>query len=240
MLSALIRKDAGLLRTYLRCAAAATICCYLVSGIIVVVMSGYQDALAQGWMHRTLMTLQGGSTYGFVLTAFFAAMLAGSIFTLERSDRSAEFLACLPPTRHQNLISKLTVAVGATLAMVIIHILAIVVAVQLVPYVKEQGILLIETPLPDALGVLSSVAAVTSVVGGALAASAWVKSNGAPILCGLLTPFLILMLFRTLVWSLDIPLWGDAFRIRITTSMVVLGLALGFSGCYWYLTRSEP
>jgi hypothetical protein len=40
-------------------------------------------------------------------------------------------------------------------------------------------------------------------------------------------------------WSLDIPFEANAYVIRYATSSLVLGVAFGYLGCYWYLTRSE-
>ena len=240
MFWAIVRKDMGLLRTYLRMAFLATLLCYVISGILTVVTSGYLDEASRRLLPRTFGTLQGGSNIGYAIAAFFAAMIAGSVFTLERSDRSAEFLACLPPTRKQNLASKLIVAIGATLAMVVVHVTAYAVAAWIAPLVLQKGGLFQESPLPDVLGVVTFISVVTAMLGGALAAGAWAKSNGGPILCGLLTPLLILSLLRTITWALEIPSWGDSFRVRVVTSMFVLGLALGTSGSYWYVMRSEP
>ncbi len=111
--------------------------------------------------------------------------------------------------------------------MIFFHLTAYGLAAQLEPFVRQQGILMLEHPLPDALSLVTFVSIVTAMTGGALAVSAWVKSNGVPILCGLLTPLLIVSLMNVLAWLLEIPSWGDAFRIRIATSMFVLGIALG-------------
>jgi len=205
---------------------------------MVVMTSQYQDAAKQSLTSRTFFTLAVGSIYGIGITGFFAALLAGSIFTLERSDRSAEFLACLPPTRMQNLVSKITVVLGATTAMLAVHIIASSVANQIFPYVQVppgQGNILFGT-----LEWLTSVAIIVSIIGGALAVSAWLKSNGVPILAGLLTPLLILSFVSLIGWLLDIPSEGNTFQIRYATSSFVLGVAFVYMGCYWYLTRSDP
>ena len=237
LIRALIRKDARLLRFYLRSAIATIIACYLLAGMVVM-LSQYQDAAKQSLTSRTFFTLAVGSIYGIGITGFFAALLAGSVFTLERSDRSAEFLACLPPTRLQNLVSKLTVVLGATTAMLALPIISSAVANQMFPYVQVapgQGNILFGTP-----EWLTSVAIIVSIIGGAFAVSAWLKSNGVPILAGLLTPLLILSFVSLIGWLLDIPSEGNAFQIRYVTSSFVLGVAFAYMGCYWYLTRSDP
>lgn len=60
------------------------------------------------------------TTYGTValyLTAFVTALLGGNAIACERSDRSAHFLAYLPPARWQILVSKFVVAAAAVAAM---------------------------------------------------------------------------------------------------------------------------
>lgn len=240
MIWALIRKDARLLRVYLRSAIFATVACYLVSVIMVVIMAYYEDGNAQSGANRALLICKGGSTCGFPATYFFAALLAGSVFTLERSDRSSEFLACLPPTRMQNLVSKLIVVFGSTVMMIAVHLLFGCVAHLFLPFVRGQSPQVSVESLASALSALNFVAIIVSVAGGALAVSAWMKSNGVPILCGLLMPALVASIVALISWALDIPSEGDAFIVRFATSSIVLGIGFGYVGCYWYLTRSEP
>jgi hypothetical protein len=231
----LIRKDARLLRLYLRSAFVATVACYLMMAILAAIY--YQD---EGITARAFLIFSHGSICGFTATAILASLLAGSVFTLERSDRSAEFLACLPPTRMQNLVSKLIVVLGATATMVTVHVLFFWASHLLLPFVRDQGGMLADRGLPSALTALTFVAAIISMAGGALAASAWLKSNGVPILCGLLTPVFVANFVSLIGRALDIPSEGDAFQIRYATSSLVLGVAFGYLGCYWYVTRSEP
>ena len=189
---------------------------------------------------RTLLALAGGSNLGFMATGFFAALLAGSVFTLERSDRSSEFLACLPPTRMQNLISKLAVVFGTVGAMIAVHLATNLVAYQIVPFVPANAGIGVKNSLADALGLLTFCAVIVSMVGGAFACSGALNSNGVPILCGLLTPLLVLSLISLVGWALEIPSEGNVFQLRFATSSMVLGTTFAFIGCYWYVTRSEP
>jgi ABC-type transport system involved in multi-copper enzyme maturation permease subunit len=235
VIQALIRKDARLLRLYLRSAVVATVASYLSMAILAMIY--YQD---EGIAARAFLVMSRGSKCGFPATAVFAALLAGSVFTLERSDRSAEFLACLPPTRMQNLLSKLIVLLGTTAMMVAVHLLFLWASHLLSPFVRDQGGILAERTLPSALSALTFASVIISMVGAALAVSAWLKSNGVPILCGLLAPLFILSFVSLIGWALDIPSEGDAFEIRYATSSLVLGVTFGCLGCLWFVTRSEP
>jgi ABC-type transport system involved in multi-copper enzyme maturation permease subunit len=240
LIQALIKKDSRLLRVYLRSAAMTSIVCYLFMGVLVVILTTYQDPGMQTIAARTLYILASGSNFGFVATSFFAALLGGSVFTLERSDRSSEFLACLPPTRMQNLISKLTVVLGSIGAMIVVHVLTNIAAHQIVPFVPANVSMIAKDSLSSTLVLVTMIAVTVSMVGGSFAVSASVKSNGVPVLGGLLTPLLVLSLVSLIGWALDIPSEGNAFAIRYATSAFVLGILFAYIGCFWYLTRSEP
>jgi ABC-type transport system involved in multi-copper enzyme maturation permease subunit len=239
MIWALIRKDARLLRVYLRFAIAATALCYVVMTLLAVIFTNFQDKQSQSVTHQAMLILIGGSNAGFGITYFFAALISGSVFTLERSDRSAEFLDCLPPTRMQNLTSKLTVVIAATAAMIIVHLSTAWAANLLLPFVRKEGGFFPAERLPSVLNSMSFVGVIVSVVGGAVAVSAWQKSNGVPILCGLLTPALVASIASFIAWALDIPFEPDAFVMRYATSSLVLGFTFGYLGGFWYLKRSE-
>lgn len=239
MIWALIRKDARLLRVYLRFAIAATVGCYLIMAILAVIFSNFPEKETQTVSHHAMLILIGGSNSGFAITYFLAALLSGSVFTLERSDRSTEFLDCLPPTRMQNLTSKLAVVIAATAAMVIVHLSSAWAANLLLPFVREESGIFTADRLPSVLHYLNFVTVIVSVVGGALAVSAWLKSNGVPILCGLLMPALVASILSLVSWALEVPSEADTFFVRFATSSLVLGVAFGYLGCYWYLTRSE-
>lgn len=106
MFVAVLKKDLSLLRNYWRSAAVATIVCYAIAAVFVVWLTEYQDESMQQIGARSFLVLGVGSRIGMVVTVIFTVALAGSVFTLERSDRSAEFLACLPPTRLMNLVKQ--------------------------------------------------------------------------------------------------------------------------------------
>ena len=238
MLRAIIGKDLRLLRGYLRGAIVATIGCYISCAISVCWFTGYQEDNWRTTPVQSFVTLRGGSSLGFPVTAFFSVLLAGSVFTLERADRSAEFLAWLPPTRVQHLVSKLGVVFGATSLMLCVHLAAIAASDQLLPYVQTTNY-----PLTDGEGIPTAVAftsVVLSMIGGAIATSAWLKSNGVPILCGLLTPLLTGALVSSAAYLLDIPADGGQVSNRFYVASALLGIALTFCGAHWYVERVEP
>lgn len=240
MILTLIRRDFRLLRNYWRSAVIATIGCYVVNAIMIVWLTHYQAAEMKTLAVRSLLVLQAGSTVGNGVAVLFAALLAGSVFTLERADRSAEFLACLPPTRRDNLISKLVVVFATTMVMFLIHTLANVAVATMLPYVRSTTQLIPANGQVSVMGMLSILAFTSSIIGGSLAVSAWMKSNGVLILCGLLTPILVLSFVSACNYFLGIKAEGTALQIRMTTAAAVFGCVLTYCGCYWYLTRNEP
>lgn len=239
MLLALIKKDARLLQSYLVVAVLATFGCYLTTAIGIYGLTNYEEESMQSLPVRSFLLLRGGNNFGFAATALCSVLIAGSILTLERADRSAEFLASLPPSRVQHLISKMVVLFGMTAFMILVHVTAAIVSDMLLPYVRA-------TNYPFAQGtqmssVFRSISIVVSMIGGALAVSAWQHSNGVPILCGLVTPLAVLALLQLANYCLDIPHTNsEAFLNRFSLFASLTGGSLILCGGYWYLERTEP
>ena len=137
-----------------------------------------------------------------------------------------------------HLLSKLTVLFLATISMTCIHLLATLLSDLLLPYIGAANY-----PLANRTQ-LSTVVMVVAVnllmIGGALAVSAWLNSNGAPILCGLLTPLVLVSIIRLLSYLLEIPLTDEEYSSRFAVAATVVGAFLVFCGSYWYVNRVEP
>lgn len=236
MISAILSKDFSLLRHYIRSSIVVTLGCYLLAIALTLWFTSYHEHSMQTPVQRTFLSLSVGSRLGFISTGLLGALLAASALTLERSDRSVEFLACLPPTRWQNLSSKLVVVCSVVLSMVAIHIATITIAYQLIPYVRVDTLI----QAPDANTVATYLCLIVSTVGGAWGFASCMKSNGAPIVMGMGTPFLTLTLVLLIGKLLNVSSEGDSFQLRYNTGSVILGFTLGLIGSYLYLTRREP
>lgn len=235
MFRALLRKDARLLRVYLRISIVITSLLYPLAFACVYWFTGsYLEEETQTLAARSLVTLAGGSNMGFMLTGLFAAIIGGSTIALERSDRSSEFLACLPPSRWQNLASKVVVLFAAVGSMILLHNIAAFGAWQLVPYTPSLNM---KFSLVANL-VVNSV--ILCVVGFSFAGSSLMKSNGGPALLGLFSPLLCLAIVTGLGKLLDIPSEGNAFAMRYAMTCLALACTTFLCGCSWYLNRSEP
>lgn len=237
MLRTLIRKDVRLLKHFLVTSLVVTICCY-VAATVVVIRSPFEFTTTGDSLTWSYLILSFGGNLGFLSAAFCAAILAGSVFTLERADRSVEFLACLPPRRFAHLISKLTVVLMATFSMLALHTAALIASNMLIPYVQTSTVSIDDSVSLPILFLL--VAAIVTVIGGAIAISAWQKSNGVSILCGLLTPILLIKFIQSIEYLLEIPDASDGHSMRFAWILLVIGLFLIFCGGYWYVERSEP
>jgi hypothetical protein len=237
MIRALLSKDLLLLKHYVAASLILTFASYLAASVLMIGAASNFEYL-QDWSSRFFMVLQTGQHLGFFATGFCSALLAGSVLTLERADRSVEFLACLPPNRYQHLFSKLIVLLGTTFAMLSIHSIAVLGSILLLPYVRS--ITSASSSGQELPTLFLFLACVTSIIGGSLATSAWQKSNGVPILCGLLTPLFLILLLRKAEQLLDLPTPRDGQSLRLAWGLLVGGLFLSFCGCYWYVERTEP
>jgi ABC-type transport system involved in multi-copper enzyme maturation permease subunit len=233
---AILSKDISLLRVYIRSSIVVTAGCYLLAIALTLWLTSFHEQTMQTLVQRTFLALSVGSRFGFIATGLLGALLAGSAVTLERSDRSVEFLACLPPTRWHNLTSKLVVVCSVVLSMVAIHFMTTMLAYQLIPYVRVDT----RIQVPDANTIATFFCLIVSTVGGAWGFASCMKSNGAPIVLGMATPFLTLTLVLLIGKLLNVSSEGDSFQLRYNTGSVILGFTLGLIGSYLYLTRREP
>ena len=254
MIGALIRKDLHLLRLYLRSLVGALIACFVLAAITI-----YFDAREAGLSFadpRIMIAsiLAGGSLLGLIVVSIFSALLSGSIITLERSDRSSQFLACLPPARFQNYLSKLIVVASTVLLSLGICLLAWFVAFQLnhsgetplgssellknKPLIFVRGFLRFADSWSDAT-VYTLFALLASIVGGSLLVSLGSRSNAIPAFGGILTPIALwiaiisIRLLLNFTWSPE-----EAFNLffRVTSGF---GLFCVLASGWVYLAQRE-
>ncbi len=177
--------------------------------------------------------LLAASFFSLSLSQLTLAILAGNAIASERADRSAEFLAYLPPSRRQILASKLLLALVTAGAVWAVNLC---VSAWLVPALGAPG----HNPW-DKVAPRSMLAASTVLVFGAgwlgsavLASPAGATSLGIglPVVAG---PLLV-RVARALVAS--------AAEKDPTPAAMLVCLALGslcfLSGSAYYLRRVEP
>ena len=230
MIGALIRKDLRLLRIYLRSFVAAIAFFFAFSAGFNLVLAWKGNELVEDSKMLVTSILAGGSMCGILIVIpVFSSLLPASVLTLERSDRSSQFLACLPPTRMQIYLSKLIVVAVVVFFFFSLCLLPWFLANQLFHQIEIDELSRsksVRTQLPldysafffvmvsmafakswDHVSLIPFVACFASMIGGSLLASVWSKSNAVPTLCGVLTPIaIVLVLVRVkILLNLDLP-----------------------------------
>ena len=236
MIWTLIRKDLSLLRLYLRSLVGALIACFVAAAILIFwdVRDAGQSFADSRFMIASI--LAGGSLPGLIVVTIFSALLSGSIITLERSDRSSQFLACLPPTRLQSYLSKLVVVASAVLLSLGICLLAWFIAYQLnhsgemslgsselskkfnetnhLP-ILTAGLLRFANAWSDATlyKLFPLFAVLASTTGASLLASWGSRFNAVPAIFGLLTPIFLYVAIVAPVGQLKLMSFEEAFKL---------------------------
>jgi ABC-type transport system involved in multi-copper enzyme maturation permease subunit len=112
---ALLQKDFRLYRAAFVAAAIVIVAPYLLAMIAMFYnLLSYPDRQISG-------IFEFASMFGVLGTIVVAAIFAGCAFSIERRDRSAEFLAMLPVSRWQIAISKLLVPIPVLCGIWLVH-----------------------------------------------------------------------------------------------------------------------
>ena len=260
MMGTLIRKDLSLLRLYLRSLVGVLIACFVAAAILIFwdVREAGQSFADSRFMIASI--LAGGSLPGLIVVTIFSALLSGSIITLERSDRSSQFLACLPPTRLQSYLSKLVVVASAVLLSLGICLLAWFIAYQLnhsgemslgsselskkfketnhLP-IFTAGLLRFANAWSDATlyKLFPLFAVLASTTGASLLASWGSRFNAVPAIFGLLTP---IVLFVAIASTRLLNFEVSQEQVIFIFSLVATGFGLCSivaSGCIYRVQR---
>ena len=99
MLMQLIRKDLRICRLPILVGVTMTIGVFALMST----MDGFSDVWRGGSIETWSVMLKTGSGLSTLTSSISLTMLAGTIFAVERADRSLAFLAYLPPSRAQVL-----------------------------------------------------------------------------------------------------------------------------------------
>ena len=230
MISTLVKKDYRLLRGNIWLIVLVATAPYLL--MYFTMMPAMRGEMSQ--MKLLVEVLANGSRIALVMSIPTIAMLAGCCFTLERSDRSAEFLACLPPLRIHVLIAK---------AIVLLAVLVILLTAK-----AAIAYLAFELSLRSGAGYQTIsiteftpyVKVILCVAGIGWAASSVSPNTLLPTLLALLSPVLVMSFMMTLDYALGASFTGDGRVIELTEEAMLLFGVLGFAlGSFWFLNRRE-
>jgi len=175
-----------------------------------------------------------------VLTAPFSlaaqllpiVMLGANAFAAERADRSAEFLAYLPPSRWANVVSKATFAIGLGLFVWGVNLTIIYVIAPQVGMVEADLLVFRDSMVPT----LAS----TSVIlfGVAWLGSSFLSSHTFATGLGIAGPLALLGVLQT--WQYFFEPSGFELGPWYRAMCWPLGLAAFVAGTVYYLRRVEP
>lgn len=192
---------------------------------------GLTAAPADRWGHGLSIAAQAA----LMLSQLTVLLLAGHIIAGERRDRSAEFLAYLPPPRSVILTSK---AILATALLLVVWGVFLLVTEVIVPAIDADAS---HTQLESFAGTRAFVAVITIAMFG----MAWfgsclfespTYSAALGIFAAVLVPF-ALNLFRL---ATGVPAHGESFIFVLKVTLATIGV-LGFiAGWCYYVRRVEP
>ena len=167
----------------------------------------------------------------FSLTPFIAAVLGGNAIACERAERSAHFLAYLPPTKIQILASKLVVGTCALAAYWGVTFLLMRV---IAPIVNPDPFNFLHMATNPA----ASIAGCALTFGVGWLGSAWLEKPTFPVLSALASPFVLGFGMTTLALITGV----SRFDVFEWTSLACWSLgAIAFAaGSAIYLRRVEP
>ncbi len=198
-----------------------------VGGIINVYADWRYDKLVWGW--QRFLISGGVTTLGISLLSI--AILAGNAVAAERMDRSAEFLAYLPPSRLSIITSKIILALGCSALVWLFGTVAVYVIPPLLGEIPEHLVRF----RGDAFPIFSFTAIL--LFGAAWLATTFLDSPTIAAAIGIATPILVFALLAVLkyhfAYEFNIYLW---YR----RCAVIPGILLFFVGTVYFIRRTEP
>jgi hypothetical protein len=228
MLMELLRKDLRICRLPIVTGIASLIGSFVLAILIASSASAaplWSEASATAWA----LALKHGSTFSAILCQATLAMIGGTIIATERADRSAEFLAYLPPSRWQLLRSKMVVFLGAFGI-----IWGICIVADLLSRWLDSDVAAAVTSVP--LTAIAPIGIVSSGIGWC--ASAKFDNTGPAVGLAFAAPLAMIGAIQGARWLFNWPISSvpDIFSISCTT----LGIAAFLLGSIYYVRRVEP
>jgi len=190
---------------------------------------GYWRYGVWGESWPSLVARMGVLSLGFSLVTF--AMVPGNAIAGERADRSAEFLAYLPPPRWANIASKGFIALLALFVVWAVNAACMWVIAPALGEVPEDSAVFVQELLP-AFGALS-----VSMFGAAWLGSSFLPSPVYATGVGFAAPLILLCGLSVGEHGLGHAGW---IQHGFIPASIVLGALCFFAGIACYLRRIQP
>ena len=162
---------------------------------------------------------------------FIAALLAGNAIACERADRSAHFLAYLPPTKLRIVASKVIVVASAVAVFCCGNLLLMYAVAPRLAEDPADFMYMMGSPAATLAGCLFTF-------GIGWLGSACLEKPTIPVLAALASPIVLAMILTTLAALLGIS------RFELVEWSPIIGLWVGIAafcaGTWCYFRRVEP
>ena len=176
--------------------------------------------------------LSATTDYSLALSLLTIAMLGANAIACERADRSAEFLAYLPPSRAMIIASKSMLAIGGVLVIWGFNLLIIY---GVIPAFKDHAALQVVGHVP-----LWGLAVTSMVLFGAgWLASSFLDSPAIGIGVAFAVPVLVAGVYLSSAALLGWPA-SESTQDWYCASCLTLGPLCFVAGCVYYVRRVEP
>lgn len=230
-MKALVWKDFRINRTVIITAASILLFPYVVGGGMSAIAE--QRWGAQVWWGESIMMF---GLMSLMLSLVSVCLLSGNAFAGERSDRTAEFFAYLPPSAGQRLASKLAVALGAVL---IVWLINAVVIYGVAPHFAMRSQDMGGDGGRDVLEQIPHLVGISiALFGAAWLASAMLSSHVAAAGCGVMLPIFVACAVKLFEYWFD---WKDFDAWEwVSVWCAACGLVCFIAGTVYYLRRVEP
>ena len=231
MIRALLWKEYRVNRVVLMYAGAALFGPYVLL-VLRNLYAAWTDGLPAWWPKIWWMV----ATLSLILSLFTAAMLGGNSVAGERADRSAEFMATLPPSRGNRITAKAVFTVGILLFIWAVNLIALYVIARHAPEQPFQG----SEFSDDNAGQMVAVLAVSTAIafGASWFVSCVASSHALAGAAGIGAPVLVACFIMAAQHLLNFG--EDAFTAIYITSCASLGVIGFVGGITYYVRRVEP
>lgn len=231
MLTALIRKDIRICRLPIVAGVVLLVAPFGMAAVIVSSMPLWTEAApASAWA----VLLGTGCYFSVMCSQPTLAMISGSIIAAERGDRSAEFLAYLPPSKFQILGSKFIVLVLAALVVYGVNF-----SIGLFADWLSDGTNASRNMTSDLVPWRYLAAIGVAAVGAGWCASAMSGSAGPAVAMAFLAPLVVLGGLAAVQYMTDWPS-SLAFAPIYFSGCTISGAILFSTGSVYFLCRVEP
>lgn len=228
-MKALLWKDYGVNRHVLLIGLAILVFPYVFGGALIFYEAAQHELTKTSWYDFWSTC----SVYSVALSLLTIGLLGGNAIAGERADRSAEFLAYLPPSRRAIITSKALLAIGAGVLIWVVNLLsAYGLAALGGDAMPEDGF------RNEGLPILAATAAL--IFGVAWFASSFLSSPAIAMGLGFLAPAMIGGVVTQVIMPPYESLLGHGAGWWYCTSCVILGTLCFAAGIVYYLRRVEP